>query len=158
MLVPECISDKERTVSFVNDGVLSTVVDDKTKNGKAYDMKCNSLAHMISLMNQTSIDFWSLDVEGHEMTVLRAVDFSKVDVKLLMVEDTWLSSRELDQYMTFNGFVKYQHLRIDTVFVNRKHFHHAATSVQYPEKFWDGIEAETAYRQQADIKPKIVCT
>ena len=33
-----------------------------------------------------SIDFWSLDVEGAELEVLKTADFSRLSVKVLMVE------------------------------------------------------------------------
>ena len=38
-------------------------------------------------MFRRAIDFWSLDVEGHERAVLKAAGLSRVRVRVLLVED-----------------------------------------------------------------------
>jgi hypothetical protein len=43
------------------------------------------------------VDLWSLDVEGHELTVLGSVDFAQVPVGVLLVEDYSISTRLLDR-------------------------------------------------------------
>ena len=38
-------------------------------------------------MGIADIDLWSLDVEGAELEVLKTVDFSRLQVKVIMVGD-----------------------------------------------------------------------
>jgi hypothetical protein len=67
------------------------------------------------------VDLWILDVEGHEMNVLGGTDFSRTQVDVMVIEDVWLRPmpRMLDVLMGRNGFIKYQQLVIDSVFVRR---------------------------------------
>ena len=37
-------------------------------------------------LNRTTIDFFSLDVEGAEIQVLQTIDFNKIDIRTLTVE------------------------------------------------------------------------
>ena len=56
---------------------------------------------MLLRANRTSlyVDFWSLDVEGFEMTVLGAIDFEKILVDSILVEDFWIANRPLDRLL-----------------------------------------------------------
>ena len=82
----------------------------------------NPLDVMLLRANRTSlyVDFWSLDVEGFEMTVLGGIDFEKIRVDSILVEDFWLSNRALDRLLTGNGFLKLRQMQIDSVWVNRR--------------------------------------
>jgi len=42
---------------------------------------CMPLLSILLALNQT-IDYFSLDIEGHELDVLRTVPFDKIDVKV----------------------------------------------------------------------------
>lgn len=47
---------------------------------------CVPLMFILDKFGIGSIDMWSLDVEGAELEVLQTVDFSRLDVKVLVVE------------------------------------------------------------------------
>ena len=82
----------------------------------------NPLDVMLLRANRTSlyVDFWSLDVEGFEMTVLGAIDFEKILVDSILVEDFWIANRPLDRLLTGNGFLKLRQMQIDSIWVNRR--------------------------------------
>lgn len=106
-LISECISDRNKSINMVppRNGAFMKVGEHET-TPKSGGMKCNSLANMLSLHNIPRVDFWSLDVEGHEMTVLTSVNFSAVDIAVLLVEGKSYCVRapcwyDPDQVMSF---------------------------------------------------------
>lgn len=122
-LLPECISDRDHQVPFQFHGVHSYVdlSSPSNSNNSTSTVKCSTLESMLQRANVTdnTIDFWSLDVEGYEMTVLNTVDFKKIHVGALLIEDFWIPSRELDQLMYDSDFIKLYELPLDALYVNR---------------------------------------
>ena len=47
---------------------------------------CFSLFSMLLALNQTHIDYFSLDVEGLELEILKTIPFDKIDISVLTVE------------------------------------------------------------------------
>ncbi|XP_021943517.2 protein Star [Folsomia candida] len=47
---------------------------------------CFPLVSLLTALNVTTVDFFSLDVEGHEMEVLKTIPFDQIDIKVLFVE------------------------------------------------------------------------
>lgn len=46
-------------------------------------MTCYPLYDILSQMGQTHIDYFSLDVEGHELAVLKTIPFKKLDITVI---------------------------------------------------------------------------
>jgi len=119
-LVPECISDKRTTLNISANGVRRQVV---TSGGTA--AKCAPLDDILrrytDMKDEPYVDLWVLDVEGHELIVLRGVDFSQIKVDAMLIEFVWLPyfPNYLDMLMTENGFMKYMQLIIDSLYVRR---------------------------------------
>lgn len=151
VLVKECISDVEKNVTFHHEGVISAIGKD------GGDVKCSPLKNMLMRhpvsAKTNRIDFWSLDVEGHELTVLETINFAEIDIKVMLIEDFWISTRRLDRRLSDAGFVKYQQLPIDTVHVQRG-FPTSSNTWYYPNynKDWDDNE-----RHRRASKNKITC-
>ena len=156
-LIKECISSKNEMVFMSNRDVLSEVLT-KQEPG-SMEIQCSPLADMLSragLSDPLVIDLWSLDVEGFEMTVLRAIDFTKIHIKVILVESAWLSNRELDLFLTSQGFVKYQHMALDSVFVNLRYLmsesQMLSSTVWYPPGFQQRVNEENEWRKTQTMK------
>ena len=147
-LVPECISSAHETLNFHRDGVLGEVTKQEAGTNNVVATQCSPLADMLKLANASSVDLWSLDVEGFEMTVLKTLNFSATPISVILVEDFWISSRQLDLLLTKSGFWKYHHLSIDSVFVNRRFVveHLLPTTLWYPPSYNNDIDNNNAYR------------
>ncbi|MCW3475585.1 FkbM family methyltransferase [Limobrevibacterium gyesilva] len=68
----------------------------------------------------THIDYFSLDVEGAEMDVLRSIDFSKVTIDLFTIEDNagkWTEPRAL---LEPRGYELIGALGVDALFAHRR--------------------------------------
>ena len=52
-----------------------------TKEGDTYtDVTCFPLFGVLKAMNVSRVDYFSLDVEGNEMDVLRTIPFDEIDI------------------------------------------------------------------------------
>lgn len=100
----------------------------------AHRVKCDTLRNMLATVNRTHVDFWSLDVESHEMVVLRHYVPADVSVSVLLVEDVNHESRALDFLCFSKGFVKFHQLALDRVFVSRSELSRIPAQAWMPEE------------------------
>lgn len=54
-----------------------------TTDNETNTVHCMPLVSILLALNQT-IDYFSLDIEGHELAVLKTLPFDKIDVKVMM--------------------------------------------------------------------------
>lgn len=74
--VPFAVTDYDGMCSFGTDRI-----------GGHTQVECYKLDTILKgCISPTVIDYMSLDIEGHELTVLKAFDFDRWDVKLMTVE------------------------------------------------------------------------
>lgn len=69
-------------------------------------VQCFPLYSILLALNQTTVDFFSLDIEGDELNVLRTIPWNKVNIKMLTVEYAHGagSSGYLTRYMQEQGY------------------------------------------------------
>ena len=88
-------------------------------------VQCFPLYSILLAVGRTKIDFFSLDVEGAEQTVLESIPMDKVDIGLFMIEyqhsDKAEKARRLEKmrdFFTKLGGYKYvgTHVDMDAVF------------------------------------------
>ena len=87
--------------------------------------QCFPVYSLLLAMNRTTVDYFSLDVEGSELQVLKTIPFDKLDIKVLTVEfaHTKEGKEELLQFMVSKGYsavmevLHPKHLATDNVFV-----------------------------------------
>lgn len=94
--VPACVSDVPGTIAFImaqgRGGVAATNKNAgdssamKRSGSYTVNMTCTTLQNVLNEQDEPVVDYLSLDVEGHELNVLKSVDWEKVDVKVITVE------------------------------------------------------------------------
>ena len=58
-------------------------IDEGLSDGDEYaDVLCVPLESMLLALQWTTIDYFSLDVEGHEYAVLAALPFDRLDIRV----------------------------------------------------------------------------
>ena len=58
----------------------------KRKQALEIHIHCFPLYSLLLALNQTKVDFLSLDIEGDELSVLKTIPFEKVDITMISVE------------------------------------------------------------------------
>jgi hypothetical protein len=74
-------------VSFTkNTAAMGKIANEKEVNSNKsdsqfFEIHCMPLTSILLALNMTDIDVFSLDIEGHEMEVLRTLDFDLIKIK-----------------------------------------------------------------------------
>lgn len=72
-------------------------------------VKTNLLTKILKDHGYVEIDFLTLDVEGHEMSALRGLDFKEINIKILIIEDaTFGKSNDVKKFMKANSFIRFK--------------------------------------------------
>ena len=88
-LLPHCLSLSRQTmhVTYKQAFNLGKVVrpyddsdDNIAKRGRFTNVVCFPLFGVLRALNVTKVDYFSLDVEGNEMDVLRTIPFDDIDI------------------------------------------------------------------------------
>lgn len=108
--INEGISDREQIFQMRSQGILSSIIETEDPNHKGIlkqeglfdenapilNISCRPLNYWLSINQEFSnTDLISIDVEGHELSVLQGIDFSQVRSKCLVIEvgseiDKWI--------------------------------------------------------------------
>jgi len=79
-------------------------------------VKCININDFLIQNKCTKIDYCSIDTEGSEIEILKSIDFSKINIKVITVENNF-NENTIFNYMLQNGYVWYTKLAHDDVFI-----------------------------------------
>jgi len=84
-MVPSCLSLSNRTklskFSFGNN--VYAHIDESNALQDSVSVHCLPLHSILLAMNRTTVDLFSLDIEGHELSVLKTIPYDKIDIKVI---------------------------------------------------------------------------
>jgi hypothetical protein len=114
--------------------VNSHVTENSHENNKHHTVPCFPLATILLALNRSHVDYWSLDVEGLELDVLKTVPFDSLDISVLSVEYNHVTEGKdaVRSYMEGQGYSLYKDITLSrddiTLWVNdyifvKKGFH-----------------------------------
>lgn len=145
-----CIGESDKTVKFTQiEGyaeMLSGISEKydkrhieriernlKSKGGKIteIDVKMMRLDSIEELKNK-QVDFVSIDTEGNEFDILSSIDFDKLDIKAIVVENNYGDSRIKKHLLEFD-YIPLVKLEFDEVYLKKNHF---SIGIQYRLKIW----------------------
>lgn len=118
-LVPACLSTRRETM-YVTYGAWSNIgrivqATDENQAGleehhNLVNVTCVPLYSILMALGNPTVDYFSLDVEGSELAVLKTIPFDKVNIRTLSVEffhldEQGASNDLLKAYMEEQGYV-----------------------------------------------------
>lgn len=112
-LIPTCVGDvDDQTVTFILGKGMSGIEDTNKNLHRVNDsdrisLNCSTLRTQLRNIDVDRVDYFSLDVEGHEMYVLRGIDWQKLSFNVITVEVTMESSNEIESFLTAKGYVRH---------------------------------------------------
>ncbi|KAK7082036.1 hypothetical protein SK128_010803 [Halocaridina rubra] len=95
---------------------------DKKKEGDLN--QCFPLYSLLLALDRTRVDFFSLDIEGDELKVLKTIPWDKVQIGLIEVEVQHVHEgrKDVRHYMESVGFTFVQDINLDSIFISKKCF------------------------------------
>ncbi|KAA0185300.1 hypothetical protein HAZT_HAZT005211 [Hyalella azteca] len=85
--------------------ISSDDVDSPSKKAGETEVQCLPIYSLLVALNVTTVHYFSLDVEGVELEVLKTIPWDKVDIKF--VHGVW-SKPDLKRYMEQQGYWTYK--------------------------------------------------
>ena len=88
-------------------------------------MKCIPLLSIIKALGVTTVDYFSLDIEGAELQLLQTLDFDQVDIKVMSIEISSIgrifdgSYTKLDYMLRNRGYIKYAEVEHDVLYIKK---------------------------------------
>lgn len=99
--------------------------DRRPYNRRTIKVQCFPLYSVLLAMGNPKVDYFSLDIEGAEMPVLRTIPWDKVDISVVEIEMNHLgkvfdgSAEDLKSFMKKNGYKFKGMVEIDGIFVKK---------------------------------------
>jgi len=95
-------SPNNKKVFIENNGLMSKVINKIDKRTKLTETKCKTLTAILDqAFAPNLIDFFSLDVEGHEDKVIEGINFKKYNFKFFLVET---KKKNVTQFLKENNY------------------------------------------------------
>lgn len=126
------ISSNVDNVDFLINGPVSGIKNhmsssqiEKREKGVIEKIKTKKLSDIFKEQNISYIDFFSLDVEGGELDILKTIDWNKISMYLICIEldDNNLDrNNECRKILSENGFIFQVKMCINEFWVNPNYF------------------------------------
>lgn len=78
-------------------------MDPRSRNHQEITVNLKTLQELLDQYNIRHVSLLSIDTEGTELDVLQGIDFSRITVDLILVED-WQRDSKIHTYLRKNGF------------------------------------------------------
>jgi FkbM family methyltransferase len=121
--LPYVIGAERKTVTFnINTSdALSSVVEQEGDSDEKVSVEQHRLDDFLLERGIAAVDFLSIDVEGYEMNVLQGIDFSKINIRCMVIENNRVrrGNDDMRNMMIQNGYDYVARLGCDDVFVRR---------------------------------------
>ncbi|CAH1782317.1 unnamed protein product [Owenia fusiformis] len=98
-----CPDNTTRKINFVDSNFLSGMKEhvhlrsDSIAKSKKYPVQCFTLYTLLLAVGVTRVDYFSLDVEGAEISILKTIPFDKIYIKSLTVEYKFNDGHAIDK-------------------------------------------------------------
>lgn len=80
-------------------------------------LPCVRLNDILDLHGVTHVDYLSLDTEGSELEILKSIDFSKVTIDMMSVENNF-HEPFIREFLETKGFIFMEHVAVDDIYVH----------------------------------------
>jgi len=132
-----CLYDREATVEFLEANTLGGILDEyhpahlqytktvfpshEDSNGRLMTVR-KTTRTIRSILQECAappiIDYWSLDTEGSEFTILKSFPFDEYTFRVLTVEHNWLPVREqIREFLESRGYRRIGEMGIDDCYI-----------------------------------------
>lgn len=77
---------------------------------------CFNTTNLLEKYGMLKIDYMSLDVEGSELSILKSIDFNKIQIGVMTIEDNYGDDSKFNEYLSQFGYVKFAQVSHDVIY------------------------------------------
>lgn len=81
-------------------------------------LHCSTLTKLFDDAKIDTVDFFSLDIEGHELKALKGLDLTRICVYSMLIENNH-GDKAVENYLAGFGYAKAAHLYIDDLYIRK---------------------------------------
>lgn len=139
-VLSSCVSDKDgQNVTFILGGGSGGIAETNKHTGywekagvkhEQMTLSCTTMAKALRNLRVRTVDYLSLDVEGHELNVLKGFDWGNVVIKVMTIEVSTETLPPIQQYLEKKGYIRFYPdfddqsrrsglIHIDAVFIHK---------------------------------------
>lgn len=139
-MINACVSRDVPSMEFLIAGGITSAVDvmsqqhksriqsDKARYGKLKQWQgvgktvrtqCHTLSEILAKVGTFHVDYFSLDVEGAELFILKSLDWEKLTIDVFTIE-VQTHRQEIYDFMVSKGYERVGSVRIDDVYRKKK--------------------------------------
>ena len=86
-------------------------------NVKEIEVECYDIKSVAEKSGIKSVDFLSLDTEGGELEILKSINFQKLPITLISVENNFYTP-DIRIYLESQGFIYLGTFKVDEIYIN----------------------------------------
>lgn len=83
---------------------------------EVFEAECMPINDILSQLSSAKIDLFSIDTEGSELHILKAIDFTRFDIQVIVLEVLY-PSEELSRFMKKIGYTFLKKIGYDWIYV-----------------------------------------
>lgn len=87
-------------------------------NKKIISVNCCILQDLLDKHNIKHIDFLSIDTEGGETFIIKSIDFEKISIDIIIVENNFNES-DIKNYLETKNYILIEHIGKDDIYIKR---------------------------------------
>jgi len=119
--INSCLSTERHPMQVKFSSARGTLgkIEHQNTDKKKGDTQCFPLFSILLALGQKRIDFFSLDIEGSEIGVLKTIPFDKLDIEVILVETNKINITVLRNLMSSAGYDMHRVGTLDHIFYKR---------------------------------------
>lgn len=93
-------------------------VDGQATTKKIINVNCLTLNDIFKKHNVTKIDYFSLDIEGGELDILKSIDLQKTPIDVLSIENNY-QDKDTRKFLIQNNYKMVKKIGIDEIYIHQ---------------------------------------
>ena len=110
-------------ISYYPPALLSRVEHYEKSHGSSHKIRFLPTVTIMDLFRKhkvTKVDYFSLDINGGELKILKSIDFDKVDIDIFSIENEYGDFELIRKFMADIGYENLCRMEIDDIFRKKR--------------------------------------
>ena len=99
--------------------IITNVIEECGGEVQEFEVPCININTILNILPNKNIDLLSVDTEGSELSILKAIDYSKFNIEVIVVEMI-NGEQGLTNFLSKKGYIKKKEIGYDWIFIKEE--------------------------------------